>query len=69
MSGVVTLEETLKSYNMETTPQERQQFDIDGMIIWANSLEEALDIANLAVIDPDERFPPTEDELGQDVLR
>lgn len=69
MSGVVTLEETLKSYNMETTPQERQQFDIDGMIIWANSLEEALDIANLSVIDPDERFPPTEDELGQDVLR
>ena len=68
MSGVVTLEETLKSYNMET-PQERQQFDIDGMIIWANSLEEAIDILNLSVIDPDERFPPMEDELGQDVLR
>lgn len=52
-----------------TPPQERQQFDIDGMTIWANSLEEAIDIANLAVIDPDERFPPMEDELGQDVLR
>ena len=51
------------------TPQERQQFDIDGMTIWANSLEEALDIANLSVIDPEERFPPIEDQLGQDVLR
>lgn len=70
MSGVVTLEETLKSYNMETTtPQEKQQFDIDGMIVWANSIEEALDIANLAIIDPEERFPPSQDDLGQDVLR
>jgi len=54
---------------MENTPQEKQQFDIDGMIIWANSIEEALDIANLAIIDPEERFPPMEDQLGQDVLR
>lgn len=53
---------------MENTPQEKQQFDIDGMTIWANSLEEALDIANLAIVDPEERFPP-EDDLGQDVLR
>lgn len=49
--------------------QGRQQFNIDGMMVWAKTIEEALDIANLAVIDPDERFPPTEDELGQDVLR
>ena len=51
-----------------TTPQEKQQFDIDGMVIWANSIEEALDIANLAIIDPEERFP-SQDDLGQDVLR
>ena len=50
------------------TPQEKQQFDIDGMIVWANSIEEALDIANLAIIDPEERFP-SQDDLGQDVLR
>jgi len=53
---------------MENTTPEKQQFDIDGMTIWANSLEEALDIAN-AIIDPEERFPPMEDQLGQDVLR
>jgi len=51
-----------------TTSPEKQQFDIDGMTIWANSLEEALDIANLAIVDPEERFP-SEDDLGQDVLR
>lgn len=50
-------------------PPERKQFDIDGMTIWAYSLEEALDIANLSIIDPEERFPPMEDNLGQDVLR
>jgi len=49
-------------------PPERKQFDIDGMLIWAYSLEQALDIANLAIVDPEERFP-SEDDLGQDVLR
>ena len=54
---------------MENITPERKQFDIDGMTIWAYSLEEALDIANLSIIDPEERFPPMEDNLGQDVLR
>jgi len=46
--------------------QGRQQFNIDGMVIWAKTIEEALDIVNLSIIDPDERF---QDDLGQDVLR
>lgn len=48
--------------------QGRQQFDIDGMIIWAKSLEEALDILNLSIIDAEEIFS-SEEKYGQDVLR